>query len=98
MLRLLLHTCPLRTVRARRAPRSHDPSDHELARPRLGDDRAPADPEVEHAPQLVLGDVAREPREHGRALPGAPVELDRVAVRDDAREVAEYPAAGHVRE
>ena len=49
--------------------------DHGLAGRRLGDDGAPADPEVEDAAQLVLGDVAREPVEHGRPLPGVPVDL-----------------------
>ncbi len=56
------------------------------------------DPEVEHAPELVLGDVAREPREDGRSLPRAPVDLGAQPVRDDAREVSEDPAARHVRE
>ena len=42
----------------RRARRSRDPPDHRLAGAGLGDDGAPADPEVEHAPQLLLRDVA----------------------------------------
>ena len=51
-------------------------------------DGAEADPEVEDAPQLLLVDVAREPGEHGRPLPGVPVDARLEAVGDDARQVA----------
>ena len=42
--------------------------------------------------------MAGEPLEDRRALPRVPVDLGAQAVRDDAREVAEDPASGHVRE
>src|SRR5918996_5648882 len=74
--------------------RPYDPPDHELAVPRLCDHRAEADAEVEDAAQLVLVDVAREPVEDGRALPGIPVELGAQAVRDRPREIALDAAAG----
>ena len=48
-----------------------DPADHEVV-PRLRDDRAVADTEVEDAPQLVLLDVAREPIEAPAAAPKRP--------------------------
>ena len=51
---------------------------------RLGDDCAPADAEVEDAPQLVLLDVPGEPAEDRRALPRVPVDLGVEAGRDDA--------------
>ena len=66
---------------------------------RLGHDRAHPDPAVEDAPQLVLLDaVLGEPGEDRRTLPGVPVELDADAFREDAGQVAEDAAAGHVRE
>ena len=73
-------------------------SDDELARLRLGNHGAVADAEIEHAAQLVLVDVPGEPLEDGRPRPGAPVDLHLEAIRNDAREVAEDPAARDVRE
>ena len=59
--------------------------------PGLRDDGAVADPEVEDAPQLLLLDVAREPVEDRRPLPGVPVELGAEAVREDARRLPSIP-------
>src|SRR6476661_8756952 len=61
-------------------------------------DRAPADAEVEHAAELLFLDVAGEPVEDERALPRVPVDLGAAAGRENALEVAEDAAAGHVRE
>src|SRR4051812_5412998 len=60
--------------------------------------RAPADAEVEHAPQLLLVDVAGEPAEDERALPRVPLDLCVAAGGEDALEVAGDAAARHVRE
>ena len=62
------------------------------------DDSAAADAEVEDAAQLVLLDVAGEPVEDRRPLPRVPVDLRAAAGGDDALEVAEDAAAGHVGE
>src|SRR3954468_15638190 len=64
----------------------------------LPHDRAPADAEVEHAPQLLLVDVAGEAAEDERALPRVPLDLCVAAGGEDALEVAEDAAARHVRE
>ena len=62
-------------------------------------DRAASDPEVEDPPLLLLGDAARRAtRDTGGRSHGVPVELDADAVGQHAREVAEDPAAGDVRE
>src|SRR5262249_38748250 len=105
ILRLFVHSRPFGTVlaagstpRGRGPPCSGGPSGHELARGGFGDDGAPADPEVEDASKLLLGHVAGEPREHGRALPRGPVELDREPSGHDAREVSEDAPSGHVRQ
>ena len=87
-------SCP----RPRRARRSRDPPDHGLAGLGSLDDGAEADPEVEDAPQLRLGDVAGQPGEDRRALPRAPVDLGAAARGEDAGEVAGDAAAGDVRE
>src|SRR6476620_11078423 len=69
-----------------------------LARLGFPPDGAPADAEVEHAAELLLLDVAAEPVEDERALPRVPVDLGAAAGGEDALEVAEDAAAGHVRE
>src|SRR5262245_6411038 len=57
-----------------RSAGSHDPPDHELVAGIL-EHGAKADAEVEHAPQLLLLDVAAEPLEDRRTLPRFRVDL-----------------------
>ena len=65
----------------------------------LRHDRAHPDPDVEDAPLLLLGDALLvEPVVDRRALPRLPVDLHADALGQDARQVAEDAAAGHVRE
>src|SRR6266540_2959267 len=88
----------LRRTRARRSC-AHELADHDGLSERSGDDGAHPDPQIENAPKLVLLDaLLGEPSEDGRACPCLPVDPRREAVGHDARQVAEDPAAGHVRE
>src|SRR3954452_5244924 len=77
---------------------SSNPADGRLAGGRLRDHGAEPDAEVEHAPELLLVDVAREPVEDGRPRPRVPVDLGAAARGEHAREVACYAPAGDVRE
>ena len=78
-----------------------DPADHEVVARDVGgrDHGAVADPDVEDAAQLVLGDAVRgEPAEHLGPLPGRRVDDGAEAVRQHPREVARDAAAGDVGE
>src|SRR5439155_10594986 len=90
---------PLPATPQRRATSSRllDPSDDEPVA-RFRHDGDVADPEVEHAAQLLLGDVASEPVEDRGSLPGVPVDAGPEALRQDARQVAEDAPTGDVRE
>src|SRR4051812_28623144 len=73
----------------------------EIACPDVGGphDRAVADPDVEDAPELVLGHaLLREPSEDVRALPRRRVDDCREPLGQHPAEVAPDPAAGDVRE
>jgi hypothetical protein len=60
-------------------------------------DGAVADAEVEDATGFLLLDtLLGKPREHGRTLPGVPVDLGVEPVGEDAREVAEDAATRDV--
>ena len=74
-----------------------DPPD-DLFVARVGDDGAEADPEVEHASQLLLFDVTGQPVEDGRTLPRVPVDVRAQPVGDDAREIGRDSASRYVRE
>ena len=64
----------------------------------LGDDQDQADPHVEDAEHLGVGDVSLllEPGKDGRNLSGVAAELDREAVGEDPRRVVDQAAAGDV--
>src|SRR3954451_13031646 len=78
-----------------------DLANYEVASGEVGGryDRAVADPDVEHASELVLRHaLLREPAKDPRALPRRRVDDGREAIWQHPAEVAPDPAAGDVRE